>query len=76
MILVGFDLSEENDKIEFLFECIFNVCLIFSGKFAITEEFPVEQLYSIYEQKHALDDFAFAIEFKVSFSRSRESCSP
>ncbi|CAF1581861.1 unnamed protein product [Rotaria sp. Silwood1] len=34
------------------------------GKFTIPEEFPVERLYDIYMQKHALDDLAFAIEFK------------
>ncbi|CAF4575532.1 unnamed protein product, partial [Rotaria sp. Silwood2] len=34
------------------------------SKFTIPEEFPVEQLYDIYMQKHALDDLAFAIEFK------------
>ncbi|UJR14736.1 hypothetical protein I4U23_001728 [Adineta vaga] len=33
-------------------------------KFTIIEEFPVEQLYGIYVQKHALDNLAFAIEFK------------
>ncbi|CAF4932174.1 unnamed protein product [Rotaria socialis] len=36
------------------------------SKFTIPEEFPVEQLYDIYIQKHSLDDLAFAIEFKVS----------
>lgn len=35
------------------------------GKFTIPEPFPVEQLYDIYMQKHALDDLAFAMEFKV-----------
>ncbi|CAF1064624.1 unnamed protein product [Rotaria sordida] len=38
-----------------------NICY---SKFTIPEEFPVEQLYDIYMQKHALDDLAFAIEFK------------
>ncbi|CAF2263567.1 unnamed protein product [Rotaria magnacalcarata] len=38
-----------------------NVCY---SKFTIPEEFPVEQLYDIYTQKHTLDDLAFAIEFK------------
>lgn len=35
------------------------------GKFTVPEPFPVEQLYDIYMQKHALDDLAFAVEFKV-----------
>ena len=48
-------------------ESIFNdFYLCFIGKFTVPEEFPVEQLYDIYMQKHALDDLAFAIEFKVS----------
>ncbi|UJR31995.1 hypothetical protein I4U23_019465 [Adineta vaga] len=34
------------------------------SKFVVPQEFPVEQLYDIYMQKHALDDLAFAIEFK------------
>ncbi|CAF1460746.1 unnamed protein product [Adineta steineri] len=34
------------------------------GKFTVPEEFPVEQLYDMYTQKHTLDDLAFAIEFK------------
>jgi hypothetical protein len=40
----------------------------FLGKFTIPEEFPVEQLYDIYMQKHSLDDLAFAIEFKVNIN--------
>lgn len=35
------------------------------GRFAIPEEFSVDQLYDIYMQKHALDDLAFSVEFKV-----------
>jgi len=34
------------------------------AKFKIPDEFPVEQLYDIYLQKHAMDDLAFAVEFK------------
>ncbi|CAF3582983.1 unnamed protein product [Adineta steineri] len=34
------------------------------SKFTVPEEFPVEQLYDMYTQKHTLDDLAFAIEFK------------
>jgi hypothetical protein len=36
------------------------------GRFATPEEFSVDQLYDIYMQKHAFDDLAFSIEFKVS----------
>ncbi len=43
------------------------------GKFTLPEEFPVEQLYDIYMQKHSLDDLAFAIEFKVN--RTKDSYS-
>ena len=42
------------------------VLFSFLGKFIVPDEFPVEQLYDIYMQRHALDDLAFAIEFKVS----------
>ena len=41
------------------------LCTRVLGKFYLPEEFPVERLYDIYMQKHALDDLAFAIEFKV-----------
>jgi hypothetical protein len=41
------------------------IFLLIIGKFTIPEEFPVHQLYDIYIQKHALDDLAFSIEFKV-----------
>lgn len=47
-------------------ETICSSALSFVGKFTVPEEFPVEQLYDIYMQKHSLDDLAFAIEFKVS----------
>ena len=43
-----------------------HLCTHVLGKFYLPEEFPVERLYDIYMQKHALDDLAFAIEFKVS----------
>jgi hypothetical protein len=52
------------DCIESIFFLTFLLCFI--GKFTIPEEFPVEQLYDIYMQKHALDDLALAIEFKVN----------
>ena len=38
----------------------------FLGQFCIPEEFSVDQLYDIYMQKHALDDLAFSMEFKVN----------
>ncbi|CAF1495192.1 unnamed protein product [Rotaria sp. Silwood1] len=33
-------------------------------EFTIPKEFPIDQLYDIYMQKHALDDLAFSIEFQ------------
>jgi hypothetical protein len=42
-----------------------DIFLLFLVKFTGHEEFSIDQLYDIYMQKHALDDLAFAIEFKV-----------
>lgn len=51
---------------------MFNVLFFsFLGKFILPAEFPVEQLYDIYMQKHALDDLAFAIEFKVKEKKKK-----
>ena len=40
------------------------------GRSFVCEEFPIDQLYDIYMQKHALEDLAFDNEFKVGDSRS------
>ncbi|CAF0818992.1 unnamed protein product [Adineta ricciae] len=44
------------------------------SQIVVTGEFPVEQLYDIYVQKHAFDDLAFAIEFKSLPNFEELSC--
>jgi hypothetical protein len=44
---------------------VYHSFLLDLGKFVVPEEFPIEQLYDVYMQKHAMDDLVFAIEFKV-----------
>jgi hypothetical protein len=41
---------------------------LFSGHCPAPEEFPIEFLYDVYTQKHALHDLPFETEFRVSLS--------